>query len=200
MNLNNINNIDLQNIKINKTRRFQLIKPVISHNIYETTSVKKASKMCFKEVSSFNNPNFKNFTIRDIDTNEMFTYKIHNLVKNVVQTRPQLRINPTIPEYDKNDINNLIHINSHSNGMSLIPQLGGNPEEDGKQIVEQIQEVKQEIEKIENKEEVNKIDFIEVKLENVNLKIDNMEKKITEIEKIINQRFCEKKEDSCIIC
>lgn len=59
-------------------KRYQLIKPILSEKIYESSSMLKGAKKCYKEVKNYKIPNADSFTIRDIDTNKTFVFKIHH--------------------------------------------------------------------------------------------------------------------------
>lgn len=60
-------------------KRYQLIKPFLSDKIYETQTLNKAAKQCYKEVK-LSNVKAEEFAIRDIDSAEVFRFKIHNPV------------------------------------------------------------------------------------------------------------------------
>ena len=59
-------------------KRYQLIKPIISDKIYETSSLIKGAKKCYSEVKNAKICGAKTFTVRDIDSQETFIFKIHN--------------------------------------------------------------------------------------------------------------------------
>ena len=59
-------------------KRYQIIKPFISDKIYESSSMKKGSKKCYSEIKEANLDGVANFTIKDIDSNETFIFKIHH--------------------------------------------------------------------------------------------------------------------------
>jgi len=165
---------------MNNDKRYQLIKPIVSNNIYETPTLKKASKMCFAELmkGGGNINDYTHFAIRDVDNNEIFTYKIHNQNKNPDNLQ-NIKLNPTITP----DIANLININ------------GLEPEK----IDEQ-----NNLQKLEN----TKIQLIDTKLDNVEAKIDlakneiimTFNKTIDDLKTIIEKKDVNKKEDSCLIC
>jgi hypothetical protein len=58
-------------------KRYQLIRPFISDKLYETNTLNKAAKQCYKEVK-MSNVKTDEFAIRDIDTAEVFRFQIHN--------------------------------------------------------------------------------------------------------------------------
>jgi len=59
-------------------KRYQLIKPIISDKIYETSSLIKGAKKCYNEVKSAKIGGAKTFTVRDIDSQQTYIFKIHN--------------------------------------------------------------------------------------------------------------------------
>lgn len=212
----NTNNIDLKNIQnIKKTKRYQLIKPIVSHKIYETHSFNRASKKCYDELKALNMLNVNSFTIRDIDTNAMFTFKIHDDTKQIVQKQLQstqhtvnsakqlnsnLKINPTIPDrIDRSDINNLIHINSYSASTGLKQvgskqQIGGGLfENDPPESLPNVsdQPIQLPLPTIDQGE-TYKIELLESKVTNHDLRITNLEKELANIK--------DKREDQCVIC
>ena len=58
-------------------KRYQLIKPIISDKIYETSSLMKGAKKCYSEVKTAKIIGSKTFTMRDIDSQETYIFKIH---------------------------------------------------------------------------------------------------------------------------
>lgn len=210
----NANNINLDNTK--QIKRYQLIKPIISYKIYETCSFNKASKSCFNELkSNMSKINSDTFTMRNIDTNEFFTFKIHeNTFNNSNNLNNNIKLNQVVPmplstKIDKYDINNLIHINSSALPTKRInkelfnnkfnKQMGGDlnnleSQNDDKAIQLQFPDSVNK-----NNEISQKIELIESKITNLDLRVENAEEKITNINKEINQ-INNKKEDQCIIC
>jgi hypothetical protein len=179
---------------MNNDKRYQLIKPIVSNNIYETPTLKKASKMCFAELmkGGGNINDYTHFAIRDVDNNEIFTYKIHNQNKNPDNLQ-NIKLNPTITP----DIANLININSKHK------QFGGNEININGLEPEKIDE-QNNLQKLEN----TKIQLIDTKLDNVEAKIDlakneiimTFNKTIDDLKTIIEKKDVNKKEDSCLIC
>ena len=58
--------------------RYQLIKPIMSDKLYDATSLMKGAKKCYNEVKQSRIENAETFTIRNIDTKEIYTFKIHH--------------------------------------------------------------------------------------------------------------------------
>lgn len=63
------------NIYHNKYK-YQLIHPVVGTRIYQTRSLKKGAKKCYEELKSFNNINSPYFTVLNVDTFEIYKFKI----------------------------------------------------------------------------------------------------------------------------
>lgn len=194
---------------------------MISHKIYETSSLKKASKKCYSEVKNLKVEGATSFSIRDIDSNEVFQFKIHHpyVKQNATFVQSGTNgINPTIPHTlgrtgdlpefannhsygnnDRNDIANLIHINSCSiptmqHDMRRM-QLGGKPDGDGQ--AEQVEQAGQE--EGQQQQPVN----IEAEVQALSYKVKAIEGKINEhdikFERLVTLIPQPQKEDSCII-
>ena len=68
------------------SRRYQLIKPFFGTKIYETKmsggekhTMLKCAKKCYRDVKNAKIAGVKTFSIRELDTNQIFTFKINNL-------------------------------------------------------------------------------------------------------------------------
>jgi hypothetical protein len=59
-----------------KNNNFQLIHPIVGNKIYQT-SFNKASKKCYDELNSLDFHNHSYFTIINLDTKEVYTFKIN---------------------------------------------------------------------------------------------------------------------------
>lgn len=59
-------------------KRYQLIKPFLSDKIYETSTLNKGAKKCYNEVKSSKIIGATEFSVRDIDSYEIFKFKIHH--------------------------------------------------------------------------------------------------------------------------
>lgn len=68
-------------------KKYKLVKPFISDKIHtidntnysNTQPVVKGAKKCYSELKQFNLPsNINTFTIKDIDSNQIFKFKINN--------------------------------------------------------------------------------------------------------------------------
>lgn len=84
--------------------RYQLIKPIVSDKIYETSSLMKGAKKCYGEVKN-SRISAQTFTIKNINSNEIYTFKIHKpyAEKMIGGAETQL-IMPTL-----NDKNVILH-------------------------------------------------------------------------------------------
>lgn len=177
MNINALNAINNSNIK--KSKRYQLIKPIVSHKIYETTSLNKASKKCYSELKGLmqSGGNFSqesvttSFSIRDIDSNEVFSYKIHN-PNGLTQNKFDKKQNGFTSV--ETDIANLININSTNGGPVINPQNGGFDS---------------------NKDQ--KIDIITSKVTLLETDMTQIKAKLAEMDKIGQSK--QTKKDSCVI-
>ena len=58
------------------TKRYQLIKPIVSDKIYETESLNKAASKCYKEIKLNQIAGASTFTIRNVDTNEYIDFSL----------------------------------------------------------------------------------------------------------------------------
>jgi hypothetical protein len=180
MNINALNVINNSNIK--KCKRYQLIKPVVSHKIYETISLNKASKKCYSELKELmqSGGNFSqesvttSFSIRDIDSNEVFSYKIHN-PNGFNQNKFNKKQNGFISV--ETDIANLININSTNGGQVINPQNGGFNSNSNS-----------------NSNKNQKIDIITSKVTLLETDMTQIKAKLAEMDK--NKQF---KNESCVI-
>ena len=77
-------------------KRFQLIKPVISDNIHEATSLLKGAKKCYNELKLSHATNYDEFSIYDIDSKQIHRFKIHCNNNNALQ--------PTIPKENEDNV------------------------------------------------------------------------------------------------
>lgn len=59
-------------------KRYQLIKPLISDKIYETSSMIRGAKKCYNEIKLAKIAGINTFAIRDIDSRQTYEFKIHN--------------------------------------------------------------------------------------------------------------------------
>lgn len=59
-------------------KRYRIIKPYFSDKIVEASSLKKGAKSCYKDIKSTNTISSE-FAIKDIDTNEVYRYKINKI-------------------------------------------------------------------------------------------------------------------------
>jgi len=59
-------------------KRFQIIKPFLSDKIIEAATLKKGAKQCYKEIKG-SKVISSEFAIKDIDSKEIFRYKINNV-------------------------------------------------------------------------------------------------------------------------
>ena len=92
--------------------RYQLIKPILSDRIHESSSMLKGAKKCYKELKTFNAHNSETFTIRDIDTNKSFVFKIHhthipettnnNKLETLIQSTPLTQIQESVKKIEEN--------------------------------------------------------------------------------------------------
>lgn len=143
-------------------RRFQLIKPYVSDTIYEAPILMKCAKKCYKEVKNSKMINISEFAIRDVDTREIFRFKINNpsllggadkpndqpiIIEPTIQNQePSNIIEPTIINQPNNDdllnkqftilaqqITNMdARINTIDSRISLIEQLNQQSKETSK--------------------------------------------------------------------
>jgi hypothetical protein len=60
--------------------RYQLIKPILSDIIHESSSILKGGNKCYKELKKMNKINVSEFEIRNIDTKQIYTFKINKLI------------------------------------------------------------------------------------------------------------------------
>lgn len=85
-------------------KRYQIIKPFLSDKIVEASSLEKGAKQCYRDVKLFNaTKNFSaivpEFAIKDIDSNEIFRYKINIFQKGGGEEVPTVPESvPTVPE------------------------------------------------------------------------------------------------------
>lgn len=159
---------------MNKINRYKLIKPVISHKIHETTSIKKGSKKCYNELLELKIEGVNTFTVLDVDSQKMFTFKINNpYVGESTQKKVDSIIDANITNFDKDDIASLININeknSQHNQNNEFVQNGGN------------------IHALENKSDnlsnnlsnklYNKLSMMEADLKVLMMRISNIENKL----------------------
>ena len=66
---------------INKYHRFQLTSPYEGSVIYESRSLRNASKNCYKEFLRLKKPEDIKFTMTDLDTNTEYHFEITNNFK-----------------------------------------------------------------------------------------------------------------------
>lgn len=59
------------------SNHYQLISPIVSNNIYKTSRMMKGAKKCYEELKSHNIKDLETFSIKNRDTNETLTFKIH---------------------------------------------------------------------------------------------------------------------------
>jgi polyhydroxyalkanoate synthesis regulator phasin len=57
--------------------RYQMIEPMIGNAIF-VSSLKKASKKCYKDLKKHGQLGGKLFALKDIDTHETYTFKLNN--------------------------------------------------------------------------------------------------------------------------
>lgn len=101
-------------------KRYQLIKPVVSHNIYETSSLNRASKKCYRELINLKLKGVETFSIKNIDTDQTYVFKIHKQFI-VPQLEQSHFTNKLINQQNITDVDltNLIHINSNNSVNSI---------------------------------------------------------------------------------
>lgn len=92
----------------NIIRKYKIVEPIINNKIYESNSFKKASKRCYNEIKSLKLVNVDKFIMKDIDTNQTYSFKIHTpFIQHIKNT------------YDDNDLINLINpINDLDNNLN----------------------------------------------------------------------------------
>jgi hypothetical protein len=105
-------------------KRYQLIKPIISDKIYETSSLIKGAKKCYSEVKNAKISGAKTFTVRDIDSQETFIFKIHNPYSPQNQIGLGGHQNQIAPSGHQNQIalgghQNQIALGGHQNRIAL---------------------------------------------------------------------------------
>ena len=77
--------------------RYQLVQPYVSDKIYESTSLMSGANKCFNEFKTTHENDFTSyptFTIKDINTNKIYTFKInHTFIdnKNIIQNGGALK-------------------------------------------------------------------------------------------------------------
>lgn len=81
--------------------RYQLIKPFISDQIYESSSLMKGAGKCYNEIKDANINNIQTFTIRNIDSNKKYIFLIHPKTNN---NQLQIGGNDPIKEQSNPDI------------------------------------------------------------------------------------------------
>ena len=170
--------------------RYQLIKPIVSDKMYETSSLKKASKKCFEEIKSLKIIGLETFTIKNINSNETYTFQIHEPYRYEKQYDQSVMI-PTI-----NNIQPINNTNSpiSSSLMNLI-NLNSCP-------TMQSEHKEQEIREIQGKQldKVDKIDNnIDKKIEVIVFEIKNMTSRISQLESKLEEKDSQTKNSVCVI-
>lgn len=168
-------------------KRYQLIKPIISNNIYETSSFNRASKRCYEEVIRLKISNLQTFTMRNIDTNDIYEFKIksipstqstqstqsivgNNLLKQNIQNNVNNNFNALENADDIENINNLINLNFSSQSIQNQPIVQQNQNINNENIKPTDQLVNKKIEVIvsEIKNICSRLSRIENHLKNEN--------------------------------
>jgi hypothetical protein len=84
------------------TKRYRIISPMTTDNIYESGSMFKCAKKCYNELK-LNKINIDQFTIQDIDTSETFTFAINKKHSQSVHVGGSIETSRDIEKY--NDLN-----------------------------------------------------------------------------------------------
>lgn len=146
--------------------RYQLIEPIISNKIYDTTSLKRASKRCFNEVKNLKYNNLTTFTIQNLDSNETFTFKIHKpphkldnineVNENILNLSYLIDVNNKNTNANNTNTNSNANVNANEINMDTNLKKEINEKNIIKLIVEDIKDIKSRINKIENKIDADK--------------------------------------------
>jgi len=116
--------------------RYQLIRPIISNKIYESSSMIKSAKKCYQEVKNAKIVGATTFTIKDIDSHKTFTFQIHN--KNMQyggEGEVAPTVEPTIPPAEVVD--------------ATVPVVHVIQDEKNKELLANIKELESNIKKID---------------------------------------------------
>jgi len=91
-------------------KRFQLIKPFIGDKIYDASSFNKGAKKCFREIVDSKIDGIKEFSVKDVDSGEIFKFAINKrqsggsgTIGSTLQdntSRNNLHVDPTIEPTD----------------------------------------------------------------------------------------------------
>lgn len=108
--------------KIYKNQRFQLFEPLRSNKIY-ICELKLATHKCFNELKNSGFKKIKQFSIINIDTNQIFSFKINynkNYNKNYNNSEKDKQIDILHNKIKNNYKNNIINENNIENVNDII--------------------------------------------------------------------------------
>ncbi len=89
---------------------YRLVKPYESNKVYEASSVMHGAGKCYKEIKN-TNTNTNDFSILDINTNNIYEFKINPTQQMLLKKNPDELLNKNIQnggnKFDKQLIENL---------------------------------------------------------------------------------------------